>query len=125
MSKLATFKEVSALIHKHLEERDWHNNPPRSIAISIALEAAELLEHYQWAEDSVGNKEEVASEIADIFIYGFQLSQIYDINIPDAIEHKLKKTAAKYPAGAFKGKSKEEQGKVWIDAKLKHKKGGL
>lgn len=121
----ATFDEISQLIWKHLEERDWNGNPPRGLAISIALEATELLEHYQWRDEPVGNKQELAEELADIFIYGFEFAQANDIDIAEAIKLKLKKAAEKYPAEKFKGKSEQERKAAWLDAKLNHKKEGL
>jgi len=121
----ATFEAINQLIRKHLEDRDWHNNPPRSLAISIALEANELLEHYQWQDKPVGNKQALAEELADIFIYSFQFAQINDIDIADAIQRKLAKAAQKYPAEKFKGKSSGEREAAWIDAKLNHQKEGL
>jgi dCTP diphosphatase len=120
-----TFEEISQIIWKHLEERDWQHNPSRGLAISIALEASELVEHYQWHDKPVGSKDELGEELADIFIYAFQFAQAEGIDIPTAIKAKLIKAGKKYPAKAFKGKSSAERKKAWIDAKLHHKKKGL
>lgn len=120
-----TFNEISEKIQKHIEERDWQNNAPRSLAISVVLEAAELLEHYQWDDKPVGNSEDVASELADILIYVFQIAQKYDIDLPKAITEKLGVAAKKYPAKIFKGKSLEERNQAWYKHKLRHKKNGL
>lgn len=121
----ATFDQIHQLIYKHLAERDWLDNPARSVAISIALEANELLEHYQWQDKPVGDKQALAEELADIFIYGFQFAHQNGIDIPTAIRQKLEKAAKKYPAKDFKGKSAEERNVAWLDAKLHHKKEGL
>ncbi len=121
----ATFAQISQLIWKHLEERDWLDNPARGLAISIALEANELLEHYQWADEPVGSRAELGEELADIFIYAFQFAQTNDIDIAEAIKQKLKKAAQKYPAKNFKGKTAQQRKSAWLDAKLHHKKGGL
>lgn len=121
----ATFEEVSKRIKRHLEERDWHHNPNRSLAISVSLEAAELLEHYQWGEDAVGEKEDIASELADILIYTFQIAHNERIDLAAAIIGKLEKTSKKYPAKDFKGKNSEEQNIAWMQNKLRHKKDGL
>lgn len=121
----ATFEEISQLIWRHLEERDWLNNPSRGLAISIALEAGELLEHYQWNDKPVGDKHALGEELADILIYVFQFAQKEGIDMPAAIKAKLAKAAQKYPATAFKGKSDDERREAWIDAKLHHKKEGL
>jgi NTP pyrophosphatase (non-canonical NTP hydrolase) len=120
-----SFEDISQLIYKHLEERDWLGDPPRGLAISIALEANELLEHYQWSEEPVGTKNDLAGELADIFIYAFGFAHANDIDIANAIRAKLEKSAQKYPAAAFKNKSNEEMRAAWLDAKLKHQKEGL
>jgi NTP pyrophosphatase (non-canonical NTP hydrolase) len=120
-----SFEEVSQLIWRHLEARDWVNNPPRGLATSIALEAAELLEHYQWSDEPVGDKQALAGELADIFIYAFQFAQSNDIDIVAAIQHKLDVAAKKYPPENFKGKSGEDRRKAWLDSKLNHRKEGL
>lgn len=121
----ASFDEINQLIYRHLVDRDWHNNPARGLAISIALEASELVEHYQWSDKPVGTKDELAEELADIFIYAFQFAQVNDIDIPEAIAKKLEKAALKYPAEKFKGKKDDEREKAWLDSKLNHRKSGL
>lgn len=120
-----SFEHISQLIRKHLEDRDWQGNPPRGLAISIALEANELLEHYQWTDEPVGDKQALANELADVLIYAFEFAQANDIEIAEAIEHKLKLAAEKYPAEAFKGKPTDEKRRNWMDAKIKHRKEGL
>lgn len=120
-----TFEEISQLIWQHLIERDWQDNPPRGLAISIALEATELLEHYQWQDEAVGDRQALAEELADIFIYAFQFAMVNDIDIAAAIRQKLEKAARKYPAEKFKGKNVQERKDAWLDAKLHHQKEGL
>lgn len=120
-----SFDELSQIIYTHLKERDWLGNTSRSLAASIVLEAAELLEHYQWSEKSVGNKTELGEELADIFIYAFEFAQNEGIDIPAAIKAKLAKAAEKYPAKDFKGKTLKQKNDAWLEAKLKHKKKGL
>lgn len=120
-----TFAQINDKIQKHLTERDWQSNAPRSLAISIALEAAELLEHYQWDDVPVGDTDDLGSELADILIYIFQLAHQYDIDLPTAITDKLTKAAKKYPAKNFKGKNLKERNEAWYKDKLAHKKAGL
>jgi len=121
----ATFNEVSQRIYQHLEARDWLDNKPRDLAISISLEASELLEHYQWSDKPVGSKDDIAEELADILIYAFEFALLHDIDIPAVINAKLEKAAQKYPAANFKNKSKAEREASWLNAKLTHKKEGL
>jgi len=120
-----TLEELNQLIWSHLVERDWHNNPSRGLAISMALEANELLEHYQWRDEPVGGAEAVGEELADVFIYGMQIAQQNNIDIAEAIKRKLKKAAEKYPAENFKGKSAAEKRAAWLQSKLSHLKTGL
>lgn len=120
-----TFAEVDRIISEYLAERDWLNNPSRSIATSIVLEAGELLEHYQWSDKPVGSKDDIGEELADVLIYAFQFAHTNNIDIAEAIFKKLEKTKKKYPAEAFKNKSKDEMRQAWVEAKTKHHKDGL
>ncbi|HSW74364.1 MAG TPA: nucleotide pyrophosphohydrolase [Candidatus Saccharimonadales bacterium] len=120
-----TFADVDNRIHAYLEARDWLYNSPRSVAISIALEATELLEHYQWSEKPVGDTQALGEELADVLIYCFQFAHIQGIDLASAIEQKLQKAAKKFPAEAFKGKSGDQLADAWKTAKLNYKKEGL
>lgn len=120
-----TLDELNQLIWNHLEERDWHNNPSRGLAISLSLEAAELLEHYQWSDEPVGGKAAVAEELADVFIYAMQIAQRNNIDLTAEVKKKLEKAAKKYPASDFKGKTVEDRSEAWMQRKLAHKKEGL
>ncbi len=120
-----TFQQMSDIIYAYLKERDWQIQPSRDIAISISLEASELLEHFQWSETPTGNKDDLASELADILIYSFQFAAMQGIDIPRAMQQKLEKSAQKYPAHVFKGKAHNERHDAWLQAKLAHRKEGL
>jgi dCTP diphosphatase len=117
-----TFAEIEDIINTYLEERDWLKGNARNLAISIQLEASELLEHYQWEEKPIGSKQELAAELADIFVYSFQFAYVNDIDITQAIMDKLEKTRKKYPAETFKGKAGDDRRQAWIAAKKNHKK---
>ena len=117
-----TFEEISHIIWQHLVDRDWDNPTERSLAISLSLEANELLEHYQWSEKSVGNKEDLSEELADVLIYALQYAHVVGIDPAEAIRDKLAKAAKKYPAEQFKGVDSSEGHKRWLAAKMKHKR---
>ena len=116
-----TFAEISRIVWQHLVDRDWDDPSPRSLAISLSLEANELLEHYQWSEKPVGNKEAVAEELADVLIYALQYAHVLGIDPAEAIRDKLEKSARKYPAKDFKGKQGEDRSKAWLAAKMQHR----
>jgi NTP pyrophosphatase (non-canonical NTP hydrolase) len=99
-------------IKKFTGERDWdqfHN--PKDLAISVALEASELLEHFQWKSQKEvkkyikTHKEEIGDEIADVMIYITHLSEKVGINLLEACERKLEKNKKKYPIAKSKGKN--------------------
>jgi dCTP diphosphatase len=116
-----TFSEISRLVWQHLVDRDWDNPSARSLAISISLEANELLEHYQWSDKPVGNKEALGEELADVLIYAFQLAHVLGVEPAEIIRDKLQKSAQKYPVELFKGRSSAEKDKIWLEAKIKHR----
>lgn len=117
-----TFEEVIAQYRQFLAERDWGKKEPKNFAVSISLEANELLEHYQWSDDPVGTPDELADELADIMLYAVQFADCYDIDIPAAMLRKLQKSAKKYPASDFRGKSPQDQRIAWQAAKKRHNK---
>ncbi len=93
------------------DERDWkqfHN--PKDLAISIALEAAELLEIFQWSGESTDvpeKRQELAEELADIMIYGVLLADVTGLDLEKIIENKLVKNIKKYPADQARGCKKK------------------
>ena len=104
-------KRVIEKIKKFRDERDWMQfHDPKNMAVSLIIEASELLEHFQWktieeVEKYVReNKPEVQDEIADIALYLVELADNMGIDLIDAMEEKLKKNEQKYPAGKAKGK---------------------
>jgi 8-oxo-dGTP diphosphatase len=117
-----TFEEISRIIWQHLVDRDWDNLTARGLAISISLEANELLEHYQWNEQAIGGKETLAEELADVLIYALEYAHVLGIDPAQAIHDKLAKTALKYPAELFKGKGEAEKKEHWLKAKAEYRK---
>lgn len=92
------------------------------MAISIALEASELLEYYQWNEENFGSKDDLASEVADILIYLIQFADKNEIDILPEVLKKLEKTAKKYPLEIFDIEDEAERDRAWLEAKRKYKK---
>ncbi|MFH1823769.1 MAG: nucleotide pyrophosphohydrolase [Candidatus Firestonebacteria bacterium] len=108
---MSEIKKITNKIKKFRDERDWkkfHNH--KDMALSLVLEASELLEHFQWKSLKEVNKyakehkEEISDELADVAMYLFELADNLCINLPKAMENKLKKNALKYPIEKAKGK---------------------
>ncbi|WP_411955283.1 nucleotide pyrophosphohydrolase [Alkalibacillus sp. S2W] len=78
--------------------REYHN--PKDLAVSISIEAAELLEDFQWKNSEQAledNMENIQEEIADVLIYTMMLSSDLDLDIEEIVTKKLEKNAEKYP----------------------------
>ncbi|MHB1454292.1 MAG: nucleotide pyrophosphohydrolase [Saccharofermentanales bacterium] len=93
------------------DERDWKQfHTPRELAISVTLEAAELLEHFQWNptdEQILQKKDKIAEELADVLIYSAYMAEALDLDIDKIICDKISKNASKYPVEKSYGKSKK------------------
>ena len=107
-------ESMSDELRKFAAERDWEQfHSPKNLASALVVEAAELLEIFQWMkEDESKSLDErtlgkVKEEIADIQIYLLRISDVMDISIPEAVKAKIKKNSAKYPIDKAKGNSKK------------------
>ena len=107
---MSDLKLLTQAITKFRDERDWkqfHN--PKDLAISLSLEASEVLEHFQWKsreeiEKHVEeHKEEIGEELADVLYWVLLLSNDCQIDIVDAFKQKMIKNSLKYPIEKARG----------------------
>lgn len=107
-----TVAELRRAVYEFVDERDWHRyHTPKNLAMSIAIESAELMEHFQWLniEESkaiVQNeaaRAEIADELADVLIYAFSFANSASIDISDAIIRKLNRNQTRFPVGQVRG----------------------
>ncbi|MBL8859564.1 MAG: nucleotide pyrophosphohydrolase [Planctomycetes bacterium] len=96
------------------QERDWQQfHSPKNLAAALAVEAGELLEHFQWLTESQSRelvrdkREAVSAELADVLLYLIQLASALDIDPIAAAQAKLKHNALKYPIDRARGSSKK------------------
>ena len=90
-------KELLDIIIRFRDERGWkEHDTPQALAKSIIIEAAELLENYQW-EDTVPNLENVKEELADVLIYALAMAADLGLDPEAIILEKLRKNNRKYP----------------------------
>lgn len=91
MTDLATLTEA---MHTFVEDKGWYKaesarpQTPRNLAISLVLEAGEVLEHFQWGEKA--DKDALAGELADVMLYLLQIASISEIDLGEAVLEKLK-----------------------------------
>ena len=108
-----TVADLRDIVRRFVDERDWQQfHSPKNLSMSLAIEAAELMEHFQWidAEASRRLKDdptkvgEVRDEIADVLCYVLALANELDLDLSAAIRDKMVKNAAKYPAEQSRGR---------------------
>ncbi|WP_219094512.1 nucleotide pyrophosphohydrolase [Pseudomonas sp. UMAB-40] len=119
MSEVANQTDRLSLLKQKVDEfskaRDWEKfHTPKNLAMALTVEAAELMEIFQWLEpqesvQSLPSKKQrdVEHEVADIFIYLLRFCSVSGIDLINAAEEKLKHNAEKYPAELVKGQSKK------------------
>lgn len=107
-------QSLTQSLREFAKARDWEQfHAPKNLAAALSVEAAELLEHFQWLTEeqsrhlSAEKKADVASEAADVLLYLLQLCDKLDINLLDAARRKLIANGEKYPVARAKGTSKK------------------
>lgn len=109
-----TLDDLTLALRAFAEERDWEQfHSPKNLAMALAGEVGELLEHFQWqtqgesAELSPDDRPEVEDEMADVLLYLVRLADKLDVDLLAAAERKLAKNAVKYPAEVVRGSAKK------------------
>lgn len=104
--ELNSLEELIKKIILFRDERDWKQfHTPENLAKSIMIEAAELLENFQW--DNKFNKDKVIEELADVMMYCVLMADTIEVDIIKIMEDKIKKNSLKYPIEKSKGNSKK------------------
>ena len=105
--------ELRALVRDFVEERDWRQfHSPKNLSMSLAIEAAELMEHFQWldvpesraAGQDPARLAPIAEELADVLCYSFALANELGLDIATIVKDKMAKNALKYPADEYRGR---------------------
>jgi dCTP diphosphatase len=106
--------QLQAYLRQFAKDRDWDQfHSPKNLSMALSVEVSELLENFQWLTEEQSytldqqQRAAVVDEIADVQMYLARLADKLDINIGEAIEQKINKNEAKYPAELVKGSSKK------------------
>jgi len=108
---MANLENLTKRILDFRNQRDWkqfHN--PKDMALSLVLEATEVMEHFQWKNKEEmekyikTSKEDVGEELADVLHWVLLMSNDFDIDILEALDKKITKNEQKYPVEKAKGK---------------------
>lgn len=106
--------EIKERVLSFARVRDWEQfHSPKNLSMAIAAEAAELMEHFLWQSPEVSDeqmqteklREQVAEELADVFIFAIEFANVTGLDIASIIEAKMKRNAEKYPVEKAKGRS--------------------
>jgi NTP pyrophosphatase (non-canonical NTP hydrolase) len=112
-----TVAALRLIIADFVAERDWSQfHSPKNVSMALAIEAAELMEHFQWLTTEASREladdpkklGEVAEELADVIGYSFALANELGIDVSTAIREKMVKNVQKYPADKFRGRYSRE-----------------
>ena len=114
MTQASTFADLTQALRDFAAERDWEQfHTPKNLAAALAVEAGEVLEHFQWltAEQSLALRDEarakVALELADVLLYLVRLADRTGIDLEHAAREKLALNALKYPADKARGSARK------------------
>lgn len=105
-----TLSNLRNRLQAFVDERDWQQfHSPKNLAMAMIVEAAELVEHFQWMTEQESRelpddkRELVAHEIADTFVYLLRIAEVLGIDLIEATNRKITLNAAKYPAEKARG----------------------
>jgi len=108
---VTSLHDLRTVVREFVDERDWRQfHSPKNLSMSVAIEAAELMEHFQWLRPEESHQisaekiAEVADEMADVFCYLMAMANELDIDLSQAFERKMAKNRMKYPAVEFRGR---------------------
>ena len=105
--------ELRQLVRTFVEERHWQQfHSPKNLAMALAIEAAELMEHFQWISVEASRPEQlgaaklaaIGEELADVVCYALAMANELGIDVSTAVSDKMRKNAVKYPAEEFRGR---------------------
>lgn len=119
-----TLAELRSIVRTFVDERDWQQfHSPKNLSMALAIEAAELMEHFQWLtveESREVNKDQeelaaIGEELADVVCYALALANELDLDVSDALQRKMVKNAAKYPVEEIRGRYGHNDRKIERD----------
>ena len=106
--------DLKLRLREFARERDWEQfHSPKNLAMALIVEAGELVEHFQWLTEAqsqslnADKREQVALELADVFIYLVRLADRLDVDLLDTAQRKIVLNAQKYPADKVRGSAKK------------------
>ena len=110
--KQVTLHDLKQQMATFVRERDWQQfHSPKNLSMSIAIEAAELMEHFQWLTVEQSRElqrealQEIGEELADIVLYSLSMANFLQIDLAETVAAKMVKNERKYPKEKVRGKA--------------------
>lgn len=112
-----TVEQLKAAVRDFVRQRDWEQfHSPKNLSMGLAVEAAELMEHFLWVESAASLQvmqdpvrlQAVGEEMADVACHLLALSNRLGLDLSDAVQAKLVKNAQKYPVDRYRGRFRLE-----------------
>jgi dCTP diphosphatase len=109
-----TLADLRQRVATFIAARDWEQfHTPKNLSAAIAIEAAELMEHFQWltgdetaaAIRNEAKRAAVADELADVLIYALSLANVLNVDVSEAMLDKLKRNESRFPADEWQGRA--------------------
>jgi NTP pyrophosphatase (non-canonical NTP hydrolase) len=119
-----TLADLRRQVADFVAARDWEQfHTPKNLSAAIAIEAAELMELFQWLSDEEaagamaeeGERDAVADELADVLIYGLSLANALELDLSDAILEKLTRNEQRFPAARWRGRAGKQAPNAGVD----------
>jgi dCTP diphosphatase len=110
-----TLADLRQRVADFVAARDWQQfHTPRNLSVAIAVEAAELMEHFQWltreqalvAMEDEGKRAAVVDELADVLIYGLSLANALGVDVSTAVLDKLTRNEQRFPVERWQGRAR-------------------
>lgn len=110
-------RQLRSLVQQFVDERNWRQfHSPKNLSMSLAIEAGELMEHFQWIDGEASREladdptavTAAGEELADVLCYALALANVLGLDVAECIERKMVKNAQKYPTEKFWGIARAE-----------------
>lgn len=108
-----TLADLKQIVQTFVDERDWQQfHSPKNLSMAMAIEVAELMEHFQWISidesrtihDDPQKRQEICEELSDVFCYVLALANEMNVDLSQCLSDKMIKNRKKYPAEEYQGR---------------------
>ena len=116
--RATTLADLRELVRQFVDQREWRQfHSPKNLAMSLAIEAAELMEHFQWVTTDASRElasdpqklHDIGEELCDVICYALGLANELGLDVTTAFRQKMIKNEAKYPVADYRGRYRKDE----------------